>query len=151
MNARRLFAVDVTTLEVYAIAANPAVTGVPAHEWLGLGIAVLFFVHLAQHAIWCMDSARASLSGPSWSRTGNLALDVAILLAFAMVTVSGVLVSGTVLPLLGSFATGYFFWDPVHAVAAKVLLALLLVHIAVHWKWIYSLARKGKDGDRNDE
>lgn len=39
-----------------------------------------------------------------------------------------------------------YFWDPLHAIAAKVLLALLLVHLVVHWKWLYRFFRKrGKD------
>ena len=145
MNDKRMLLADVVILGVYAIAANPSITGVPFHEWLGLGITVLFFVHLAQRALWCTDAARSTVqTGLSWSRTGNLLLNIAILLALAMTAVSGVLVSGTVLPLTGHFATGYFFWDPVHAVAAKVLLALLVVHLAVHWRWIARVAR-GKE------
>ena len=37
-----------------------------------------------------------------------------------------------VLPALGLYARGYFFWDPLHAASAKVLLALLLVHLALN-------------------
>ena len=49
-----------------------------------------------------------------------------------MCAVSGVLVSATVLPTFGLFAPGYFVWDPLHAVSAKVLLALVLVHAVSH-------------------
>ena len=38
--------------------------------------------------------------------------------------VSGIMVSGDVLRAFGWYAEGYYFWDPLHAVSAKVLLAL---------------------------
>ena len=50
-----------------------------------------------------------------------------LLVALAACVVSGVMVSGAALPSLGLYATGYSFWDPLHAVAAKVLLAALIV------------------------
>ena len=64
--------------------------------------------------------------------------------ALAVCAVSGVMVSGAVLPAFGLYAEGYFFWDPLHAASAKVLLALLLVHVAVHWRWLAGLFGKGK-------
>ena len=49
------------------------------------------------------------------------------------------------LPALGLYADGYYFWDPVHAFSAKLLLALIIVHIVVHWRWIFSFsALQGK-------
>ncbi|MEI3231991.1 MAG: DUF4405 domain-containing protein [Gordonibacter pamelaeae] len=65
--------------------------------------------------------------------------------------VSGVLVSGAVLPALGYYAQGYYFWDPLHAVSAKVLLALLLVHVVVHARWFMRFAMRGKDTEHADE
>ena len=64
------------------------------------------------------------------------------------VMVSGLGISGTVLAVFGLYADGYYFWDPLHAIAAKVLLALLLVHVAVHWKWLYSFVRKSRGAVR---
>ena len=99
---------DVVVLAVYLLAANPALTGIPPHELIGLGA----FIVVAAHVSVSADG----LGGRG--RVGQLAL-------------TGVMVSGTVLPSLGLYATGYHFWDPLHAVAAKVLLAALLVHLVV--------------------
>ena len=66
----------------------------------------------------------------------------------ASVTVSGIMVSGAVLPALGLYADGYYFWDPLHAIAAKALLALLLVHVVVHWHWLVGFVKNGK-GERH--
>ena len=83
---------------------------------------------------------------PTLARTGNLVLDLLVLVAFMVAIVSGFMVSGAVLPFFGHYAEGYFFWDPLHATSAKILLALLLVHVVVHWKWIASFFRKRKAG-----
>ena len=143
---KRNLAIDSVALLAYLVAANPAFTGIDLHEWLGLGVLIVFLVHCALHVDWVADATRRARSNPTGARTGNLALDALILVAFMTVTVSGVLVSGAVLPALGLYAQGYYFWDPLHAVSAKLLLALLLVHVAVHWKWMASALKKRKDG-----
>ncbi|OUO90840.1 hypothetical protein B5F40_05080 [Gordonibacter sp. An230] len=142
---RRNLIVDIAALAAYLVVANPALTGIGLHEWLGLGVFVAFFVHLLLHADWAVEALRGSFSHPSWGRTGNLALDLLIVLVFMAATVSGVMVSGAVLPALGLYAEGYYFWDPLHAMSAKALLALLLVHVVVHWKWIARFLKKGRD------
>ena len=108
---RALF--DAVVLVVYLVAANPALTGVPVHEFIG--------VHIV--------ASGDGLAGRG--RAGRLALNIVLLVALAACVVSGVMVSGAALPSLGLYATGYSFWDPLHAVAAKVLLAALIVHVVV--------------------
>lgn len=39
---RRNLVIDIAALAVYLVAANPAVTGIGIHEWLGLGMLVIF-------------------------------------------------------------------------------------------------------------
>ena len=144
MERRRNLAIDLIALVVYLVAANPALTGIGVHEWLGLGVLVAFLAHAAMHLDWA-GSVLGGLGGAPWGTRGNLVLDALILVAFMVVTVSGLCVSGAVLPALGLYSEGYFFWDPLHAIAAKALLALLLVHVIVHGKWIVGLVGKGKD------
>ena len=153
MDAKKSLIIDAVALLVYLVAANPPITGIAVHEWLGLGAFVVFLVHCIANADWVARAAR-SFASASWGTRGNLVLDALILVAFMVVTVSGVLVSGAVLPALGLYADGYYFWDPLHSIAAKALLALLLVHIVVHWKWFASFIKKGKDSghaERDDD
>lgn len=133
---KRNLAIDLIALLVYLVVATPAITGIGVHEWLGLGVLVVFFAHIA------VALARKP-------RVGNFALDALILVVLAVVVVSGLMVSGAVLPAFGYYAEGYYFWDPLHAVSAKVLLALLLVHVVAHWKWIVAWFKKGK-ADRHE-
>lgn len=112
---------DVVVLAVYLLAANPILTGIPLHEFVGLGAFVVVAVHVVVSG--------EGLGGHG--RVGQLALNAMLLLSLVACVVSGVMVSGTLLPSMGLYATGYHFWDPLHAVAAKVLLATLLVHVVV--------------------
>ena len=109
---------------------------------------VVFFAHAAMHVDWAVEAVRSAFARPSWGRTGNLALDLLIVVAFMTVTVSGIMVSGAVLRALGLYADGYYFWDPLHAIAAKALLALLLVHVVAHWRWLAGFFKNGK-GERH--
>ena len=152
VDAKKNLVVDVAALAVYLVAANPALTGVAVHEWLGIGVLVVFLVHCAMHA-GAVGTALRDFGRIPWGAKGNLVLDALVLAAFMVVTVSGVLISGAVLPAFGLYAGGYYFWDPLHAISAKALLALLLVHVVVHWKWLYNFfkKRKGAAHDRRDD
>ena len=55
-----------------------------------------------------------------------------MLVTLAVCVVSGLMISGSVLPFFGYYATGYYFWSPLHAATATVLLAVLLVHAALN-------------------
>ncbi len=128
--------VDVVVLVAYLVVANPAITGVGLHEWLGLGLLVLLVVHVALHVDWVVEAVRSAHAHPSAMRAGCLVVDALAFVALAVCVVSGLFVSGDVLRAFGWYAEGYYFWDPLHALSAKVLLALALVHLALHGKWI---------------
>lgn len=126
---------DVAVLSVYLLVANPVLTGIPLHEFVGLGT----FVVVAAHVVASADG----LGGRG--RAGQLLLNAVLLLSLAVCVVSGVMVSGTVLPAMGLYATGYSFWDPLHAVAAKVLLAALIVHVVVRAPAALAVLRRKKN------
>ena len=128
-------------LAAYLAAANPALTGVAAHEWLGLGIGLVLLVHGAQH----VDFAGHLLtSRGAWRAKGRILLDAALVLSVAVVVLSGLMESGTVLPAFGFYAEGYYFWGPLHAASAKVLLALLVVHGALNLGSAWRLAQRAR-------
>jgi uncharacterized protein HemY len=59
-------------------------------------------------------------------------------MVFMVVTVSGIMVSRHILPLFGLVAPGYFFWNPLHSLSAKMLLALVVIHIVIHAGWFWA-------------
>lgn len=134
--------IDAMALLAYLVVANPLITGIALHEWLSLGLFMVFLLHCAVHYDWVVDVLKRRDQESSLSRRGKLIVDILLLLTFVIVMVSGLCISGTVLPSFGIYIEGYFFWDPLHAISAKVLLALIVVHVAMHWKWVIALCKK---------
>lgn len=134
----RVLVVDALALVLYVVVSLPALTGVGVHEWLGLGVGVVLLVHGVQHIdfVGGFLAARCSLRA-----TGRMLLDVALVLSVVVVALSGLMESGAVLPTFGLYAEGYYFWGPLHAASAKVLLALLIVHGALNIGSVWRLMR----------
>lgn len=129
---RRKAAVNAALLVAYLVSAVPALTGVNAHEWVGLAVMAMLLAHAASSLPAFQGRIARARSGESLVQVGYVVLDAALFVVLAVVVVSGVLVSGAVLPALGLYASGYYVWDPLHAIAAKVLFALMMVHVSVH-------------------
>lgn len=146
MHAKKNFTLDIAVLVVYLIVSCPALTGITVHEWLGLGVFVVVLLHCAVHLDWIVESFKSLLKKTSAARKGNLLLDILIGVVCTVVMASGVLMSGAVLPAFGWYADGYYFWNPLHAISAKVLLALVVVHMVVHVKWLINTI-KNRQGD----
>ena len=121
--AKTILAADAVLAVLFIVCELPGVTGVPAHEWLGIVLAVALLAHAGKRALITAKAARNPL---------RLIVDVALLVTLAVCVVSGMMISGSVLPFFGYYATGYYFWSPLHAATATVLLAVLLVHAALN-------------------
>jgi hypothetical protein len=145
---RSKLTVDIAAAVIYLVAANPALTGLAVHEWISLGLVLVLLVHCAIHYDWIINTLRGHVDRAS---RANLVLDAITLIVFIACTISGVFVSRHILPTLGFVAPGYFFWNPIHALTAKALLALLLLHVIAHWRWFTSLfARRAKNKETPD-
>ena len=84
---------------------------------------------------WGSSCSFTASSTPTSSRAfcpATALLDVALVIAVVVVVLSGLMESGAVLLSFGLYAEGYYFWGPLHATSAKVLLALLIVHGALN-------------------
>ncbi len=136
---KRLGIIVLLAALVYILAANPLVTGLELHEWLSLGCIIVFIIHCAVHYDWFVSLFKRRIGR---SGIGHFLLDSATLIAFIVVTVSGIMVSRYILPALGFVAQGYFFWNPLHSISAKVLFVLILVHVVVHASWFAQLLFK---------
>ena len=168
MSVKKSLAMDVLALVLFAASLLPGLTGVAAHEWLSLVATVVFLSHVVVHVRAPKKTGRALLNNGVVSehkvssevdsrsavpseilrgsfgrlRIANLVVDAMLFVVLAIVTVSGLGVSGAVLPTFGLYADGYYFWNPLHAAAAKALLALLIVHLAFHMKYVVALLRR---------
>lgn len=138
---RSAIIVDIILLAIYLLVANPVITGFAVHEWLSIGILLVFLVHIVMHYDWVIDVMRDGFRNPSLKRTGRLVLNILTFIVLIVCAVSGLLVSGDFLRTLGFFAPGYFLWGPLHRASAKLLLALIIVHILIHLRQMVAYFR----------
>ncbi|MFR7404215.1 MAG: DUF4405 domain-containing protein [Coriobacteriaceae bacterium] len=98
-------------------------------------------MHGAQHVDF---AGRLLTSRGCLASKGTNFARAALVLSVAVVVLSGLMESGTVLPAFGFYAEGYDFWGPLHAASAKVLLALLVVHGALNLGSAWRLAQRAR-------
>lgn len=125
---------DMVVLVCYLLAASPAVTGLSVHEWVGLAAGCFLMLH--------------GISAFKRSRSGRLYrlrvfVDILLALSLTVCLISGIAISGSVLPAAGYFVPdGFFFWGPLHSTSAKFLLGLLLLHCVLQASWLSLLRSK---------
>lgn len=123
--------IDVGALVACAVATFPSMTGVAVHEWLGVGLLVVFLAHAIGHYDELAVMVKGIVAFRSLRVVGRFAFNGIISLALTLCVVSGVFESGELLPAFGLYADGYGFWGPLHAFSAKLSISLVLVHLVM--------------------
>lgn len=113
-------------------------TGIELHQWIGLAGGAIAFYHLLEHADWVEAVSRRMFGKTSGRARLYYLVDAGLLLGFSAIFISGVGIS--------TWMTGIFGfsmdWVSFHINTSIVTLALVLVKLAAHWRWIMSTARK---------
>ena len=113
-------------------------TGLPVHQWLGMGVAVLAGYHLATHWSWVKAVTERFFGRTSRQARTFYAVDVGLVVGFAAILVTGLVISTWLDLALASYAA----WRTVHVVASVATLGLVVAKIGLHWRWIVSVARR---------
>lgn len=145
---RPVLVFDAVVVAALLVSLYPEFTGYAVHEWLGLALVAGLVAHVV---IRVADFLKAGAAGLKARKPGLMAislLDAAIFIDIVLCSLSGVLISGSVLPAFGLYADGYYLWNSLHSFSAKLLLSLTLVHIVLSWPRICVIfkRRKGSDG-----
>jgi Domain of unknown function (DUF4405) len=137
MSARARLLLDLALFAALLAAYNPGWTGLAWHEWLCVAAIVPLLFHLVIN--W--DKVLRVLSTFAeklWHGSRlDLVVDSVLFVLGVTAMVSGVMVSQVVAPALGVHITPTTIWVSVHAWSADLTIILLLVHTALHWRWIY--------------
>jgi len=141
MRARTNLFIDAGILAGYLVATNPVTTGTPVHEWLSIGLALVALVHLVVHWGWTVRTARRFLVRLGALPRVNLIVDVALLVAIVTCVMSGLAVSRSALAFAGRVVSDASIWHAVHSESSTVLLALVGMHLGLHWSWIVAVSR----------
>lgn len=136
------YVMDVLLLTSFMLISAPQATGVPVHEWLSVLFVVPFAVHLLLHWDWIKQSAKRFTQHISAKERFSLVWNYLLYVMMLLATVSGFLVSVALLPTLNIELHIQDFWSKIHHDSATLIMPIIGVHLALHWRWIVNLTKR---------
>jgi hypothetical protein len=120
----------------------PQATGIPVHEWASFLIIIPFFLHLILDWKWIVNITKRLFKRVKGETRFNYVLDWLLFVLFVMATFTGVVISEAALPTLGIPIAIDQFWSSMHDISANLLMVVIGIHLAMHWKWIVTNVKK---------
>lgn len=142
MSLKLNFAIDLAAFLGFLLALEPRMTGTPIHEWFTLAFAGALVVHLLIHWDWVINITRRFFNNPLHVTRLNYVLAALIFIGFIIIITSGLMISESVLPLLGISRPQGFAWRQIHELASNLTLLLVAIHFGLHWDWIKNAVRR---------
>ena len=142
MNKKQILrmAVDLAMTAILLLLMGYSRVGEAAHEWLGVGMLVLFVLHHILNRSWIKRIFRGPYSP---YRILQTALVLLILLTMLGSAVSGVMLSGRVFAFL-RISGGTAFARTLHMLCGYWNLVLLSLHLGLHWIMVVSMVSKNR-------
>ena len=135
---KRNWIIDAVLFDGFLVALWLDLTGLAVHQWLGIAVGALAGYHLVAHWTW-VEAVTSRLFGRANRQSRQFyAVDAGLAGGFAIIAVTGLVISTWFDLGLASHAT----WRNVHVLASVVTLALIVTKIGLHWRWIISTARR---------
>jgi hypothetical protein len=106
-------------------------TGLELHQYLGIAAAGILAVHIITHWTWILNVSRRLFKKMSGRVRLYYLLDGMLLLAFIIITITGVLIS----TWLDIFLSDYMLLRSIHIISSIAGLLLLIVKMGLHWKF----------------
>ncbi len=141
-NARVNLWIDAAIFAAVLVAFQPHLTGLAIHEWLSLAFGGAALTHLALHWRWVLNVAKRFFQKLPLQTRLFAVLNVALLVALVGVILSGMMLSEVALPALGITLAAGGAWHAIHSISANAIIALSVLHVVVHWKWILNAVKR---------
>jgi hypothetical protein len=142
MSTKTNLLVDTAILAAFLVAFEPALTGIAVHEWLSVAFAGTLILHMVLHWDWVVNITIRFFRKLFHASRLNYIVDFVLLVAFVMVMLSGILISRSVLTVLGIQLAASPTWRFLHSTSADLVLWMVGLHFALHWKWIVSTCKR---------
>lgn len=144
MGVRERLGLDLTALALVATLANPVLTGVTLHIWIGVFAILPLIVHLVLNWSWSVTAVDRFLGKIRPTMRANVVIDFGLFLSMVTVSVSGAMVTPGFAGLLGLPTTP--LWHAVHLASSNMSIFFLVAHIALHIRWMVSTASRKPRG-----
>src|SRR5689334_8230265 len=107
-------------------------SGLVAHEWIGLALIALIFAHLIAHWGWVEATAVRAVRHKPRGRVIPLLLNALLFVTMGVAVVSGVVISKVVFP--NTLLPGaYLQWHELHESSSTITVFVLGLHVALNW------------------
>ena len=141
-----VFVLDIALLVSVCALETVPITGLIAHEWLGLAVAGMVVAHLLLSWAWIASTTGRLMRGVSRRTRVNYFLNAAFFFFMTAVIFSGVLISQQALPAMTGRPVvelaATFPWDRIHGQASNFIVVLASLHLAMNWEWLAAAWRK---------
>ncbi len=131
-------AVDIAMTIALLLLMTYELIGQAAHEWIGIGMFVLFVAHHILNGKWSKNLLKGRYTA---LRIMQVALVVMVLLSMIGSMVSGVILSRHALAFL-PISGGRAFARSLHMIAAYWGFVFMSLHLGFHWSMMMSMAGK---------
>jgi hypothetical protein len=146
MTAQKRLPIDIFMFAAFLVGYKPFTTGLSLHEWLAVVLLVPVLVHMVINWDWAVRVSTKFSSHLRRTTRVNLIVDIVLFVFTVAVMLSGFMVSRVFAAAVGFSASPDPIWRTVHSLAADSVIALALVHFALHWKWFERAFGWGKAG-----
>lgn len=130
------FIFDSLIFLAFLVLANPALTGISIHEWLGVAFLAAVLTHLLFHWQWIVNVTARFFKQLWHSSRLNYVINLLFLVLMTGVLFSGLMISESVLAFLGISIARNPVWEGLHHTLSDASVLVLGLHLALHWKWI---------------
>ncbi len=130
--------IDLAIFGAFLFSTAPHFTGMTIHEWLGISFAAGILTHLLLHWQWVVGTTKKFFSRIPRQLRINYALNTLLFVDITIIIFTGLMISESALPLFGIQFARNQFWTWLHRVTADASVYLIGMHVALHWRWIWS-------------
>jgi len=140
MNRTRInLFLDMALALAFVVEMEEHFIGLRLHELLGLVFGTALIVHIALHWQWIVSITKGFFRKLLHPSRLNYGLNLMLFIDVLVTVVTGILISRTLGLNLGIENQ---MLERVHVLSAELSLLFVGLHVAIHWKWIATHAKK---------
>ena len=142
MKNKSNYIIDLAIFAAFLAVMAPRMTGIAVHEWLSLALAGTVIAHIVLHFDWIVNVGGQYFKKLFHSSRLKFVVDLLLFVAVIAVMLSGILISRSILPLLGLEPLHGGAWKAIHSLSANLSVLLLGLHLGLNWSWIRKMSRR---------
>ncbi len=133
---------DILLVVAFVVDMELRFSGLRIHELLGVFLGAALVIHLILHWRWIFSITRLFLKKLVHESRLKYVLNILLFVDMLILVVTGILISRTLGLNLAGLQQYSRLFEQLHRLTADLSLLIVAFHVALHWKWIATHARK---------